>query len=115
MNKYKKNDILISPDGNKRKVLEVLGDLVFMSYTDEFEEHSDTAHYKEIDKNYTVEQEKYIPQEYEMYWTMGLDVGVYESTWYNVEVDQQMLALNLVFKTKEEALARYEEIINLIK
>jgi len=55
MNKYKKDDILISPDGNKRKVLEVLGDIVFLSEYEKFEVYN---HYKEIDQNYTVEQEK---------------------------------------------------------
>ena len=56
MNNYKKGQTLTDKDGNKRKVLEVLGDLVFISLKCDYEKSGScpVQHYKEIDqKNYT--------------------------------------------------------------
>jgi len=74
--------------------------------------------YKEIDQNYTVEQEKWKPRFEERYWTPisgDISVMAIETKWLNDENDHHRLALNLVFKTKEEALARYDEILLAIK
>ena len=104
-----------------RKVLEVLGDLYFISFMGKEEYRVGDIKMiecQEFDKdNYTVEQEKWKPSRNTRYWTvdLGSESHIEDYVWLDNNYDEKLLALNLVFKTEEEALARYSEIINLIK
>ena len=50
-------DVLIDTDGEERMILAVRNDLVDLSYCGGFEEHANTYHKKELQKNgYTIKQ-----------------------------------------------------------
>ena len=105
-----------------RKVIDVLENSVLLSMRDDRTIGSAIFTYEEIEKNnWKIErkEEKWIPEIGEKYFFP--DIGLTRnsspslSIWANDKTDQHRLELNLVFKTEEEAKARYDEIMEVIK
>lgn len=71
------------------------------------------------DLGWKLVKEKWVPDKKEVYFVPNLFCCMEEVSegfyWYGTENDNYRLAYNLVFKTKEEAIARREEILKLIK
>jgi hypothetical protein len=114
-------DVVESLIGDKHTVLEVLTQSCLLSSSGEIEVAANWNTFKELeDRGYTVkpkEEEKWVPSLNEMYYYVSISTIVTHNSnyWNGNEYDNTQLALNLVFKTKEEAIARAEEILEKIK
>jgi len=69
---------------------------------------------------FTLQEPKWTPEINELYYYVDIEpLGVYEESWSEQKEDKNRLSLNLIFphtpKGKEQAQARLEEVINLLK
>jgi len=112
-----KGQILERRNGGKQKVLEVLGDLYFLSGVDDFENANGCWTIQEIEGYFIIPVEKFCPKRNESYWTIFNLSGicVSESSWNDTEYDQARLAQGLVFQTEALAQAKLEEILEVLR
>jgi len=114
-------DVVESLIGDKHTVLEVLTQSCLLSSSGEIEVAANWNTFKELeDRGYTVKpkaDEKWVPEFGKNYYYASIgDPNKYNrNVWSDDSHDNHRLALNLVFKTKEEAIARTEEILEKIK
>ena len=114
---YKKNDILVSKEGYKRKVLAVVDSLHALSYDDDYKSCGSWHTQEELDQHgYTLDSSEWTPKQGEPYWSVSLGYKkVLVSDWDNDKIDNNRKQLNLVFKTKEQAEKRLAEVITFLK
>jgi hypothetical protein len=113
-------DVVVK-DGEEHTVLEVLTQSCLLSSSGEIEVAANWNTFKELeDRGYTVKpktKKKWAPKMSTGYYCPDVadsDKYLY-SIWENDSYDNHRLAYNLVFQTKEEAIARTEEILEKIK
>ena len=117
MTQFKKGDILVKRE-QKRKVLEVLGDLVFIIHISKLDTSIRPFIQKElIDNGWKLEEKEWTPEMNKPYFFphFGSSDKYNSNNWINDTVDNNLKNSTGVFQTKEEAIARYEEIIKSIK
>ena len=116
----KKGEVLERKNGgDKQKVLGILDDdLFFLSQINKLESPSFYPYTKEgIEENFILPKEKWMPEVGAQYLTLDLGVedGVVTSIWRSDTIDTARLDRNVVFKTKEEAIAAYEKVKEALK
>jgi len=114
MTQFKKGDIIVVGE-YKRKVMEVLGDLVFISQNDHTRSSGFNTHQELIDNGWKLEEKEWTPEINEEYFYPDFIECKYDwDTWVNDTNDNIRKNTVGIFKTPEEAIARYEEMIKLI-
>ena len=114
---YKKNDILVSKEGYKRKVLAVVDSLHALSCNDAYESCGNWYTQEELDEcGYTLDSSEWTPKQGEPYWSVSLGYKkVFVSNWDNDKIDNNRKQLNLAFPTRELAEKRLAEVITFLK
>jgi len=111
---------VVSEGGIEITVLEVLTQSCLLSNYKNTTTNS-WYKFKELENlGYTVKpkaEEKWVPEYGTTYYFADItNPGKYNlSVWFNYKYDKHRLAYNLVFKTKEEVIARTDEILDKIK
>jgi hypothetical protein len=114
-------DEVITEDGYVRTVLEVLTQSCLLSQSINNTAVLTWYTFKEIEhKGYTVKpkaEEKWVPCSETPYYVPNLSTTSKYNKYYwsDDDIDKTNLAHNLVFKTKQEAIVRGEEILEKIK
>jgi hypothetical protein len=111
-----KGQILKDKNDNDRvKVLEILGDIVFISTCHDHERVRSYYTLKEINDRFELPEEKWIPKDGETYYIP--DIGTpdlfFSAAWTNDKYDDLRMSRGIVFKTKEEAIAIAKEILGI--
>jgi len=127
MTQFKKGDILVN-GVEKRKVLGVCGDVLFVSYSsvgrsdsyngDDYDRVEDyRTHNSLIEFGWKLEEREWEPEMNNQYYFPDFSsIDKYgQSNWDNDKFDNNRKNTVGVFPTAEEAIARYDEIIKLIK
>lgn len=111
--KYITGQILVEKKSDfERKVLGVCDLVVFMSTYEDFNKFYDYVFTeKELDKYYTIKEEKFVPKGGERYWFVCDSGKVEWSGWGNFRYDKFRLSQGNVFRTREEAEAKLKELM----
>lgn len=118
MQDLKPNDILIR-DGEQIKVVAVYEHWVWGMYVNCNKENIQSIYAITflIEHGWKKKEAPWVPElEETYYFPLITDISKYDRYyWNNNGNDHQRFSLGLVFRTKEEALAKAEEIIKMIK
>jgi len=117
MTQFKKGDIIVRGE-DKRKVLGVCGEVVFVSQDNNYTKMGfHYTHQELIDNGWKLEEKEWKLEVGGEYFYPDINYsGKYNSSqWNNDRIDNRRKNTVGIFKTAEEAIARYEEIIKLIK
>lgn len=108
----------LTKNGERREIIDTTKDGKVVFYRDNGRDNWGILLTLLID-GWTIEEEpeKWVPKQDESYWIVmvGVNYKVVWRFWSDTKEEKKHLALNLVFRTEEEALARYEEIVSLIR
>lgn len=110
----KQGDIIVNAIG-ERKILAVNGDVVFIEKSNG---EVDVWTLKKVIVNgYTLKPQAWKPAYDETYYAPAIDYSIRycSAEWTDDSTDHHRLAHNLVFKDKESAIKRAEEILKMIK
>lgn len=108
----------IKKGDDKRKVLGVCGEMVFVSHSDNYEHHSASETQVYWERNgWSLVEEAWEPSRSDNYWTVSFDEdnGFREVSWMDDVFDRGRAKNGLVFKTQEEAQAMFERIMAMVK
>jgi hypothetical protein len=113
----KTGDILKEKNGPESvKVLGVFDEMYFVSQYDNHNKASN-ANYTLLDLKecFEIPEEKWVPEIGENYCLADIESAdyYYYTQWDNHKTDQMRLQRNLVFKTKEEAIARAKQLLGI--
>ncbi len=107
-----KGTILTNKNGDKRKILEVLGDLYFMFLEDDYVEHAVGYTKEQLETlGYTIPKEEWKIKKHDTYWFIGAGGDVYDAIWDNFDVDIKRKNFLGIFKSQQEA----QEALSKIK
>lgn len=115
MTKYPKGSY-IRKGSNRRKVLEELGELRFVSV--DFGDHSETSFYATVDELERLgwKEEEEWPKEGDKYWCIQGIGRLKEFIWYaDDSTDRPIRDFMGVFRTRKEAEERMEKIKGFVK
>jgi len=102
--------------GGERKILEILlGDIYFLSATNDFEAYGSTYTKKDIEKYFEIPKEKWEPNDGEEYFFIGCCGDIGKSFWNESGFDKYIYKIGNYFKTKEEAQKATEKFKALLK
>lgn len=112
----KKGDILVK-NISKIKVLEILGDIFFLSQDDDFEVVGDMYTKQEIlEDGWKVESPKWEPKMREIYWYISyIPAGIDFALWWGDSFDLAKQDGLGVYPTKEAAQAMYDKLVAFVK
>lgn len=106
----------------RTKVLGKCGLVVFLSDSNNFEASAETSRtlqeLQKFDYQLEVNEEPWVPKRGETYWIPMPNYGeadVGQEKWGDEGEDRDRLATNLVCKTREEALAKAQKMLDSIK
>jgi hypothetical protein len=102
-------------NGKTLKVLGVCDEVYFISGMCRHDVTGGSYTLSELQKYFEIPEEKWVPEIRERYYYASVDTRdyYYESCWSDDDVDQIRLQRNLVFKTKEEAIARAKQLLGI--
>ena len=112
----KTGDILISDKGEKRKILGVCDEMVFLSHLNKFSLYDyGCTHQYILDIGYKLEEKAWKPEIGEIYFYPEIDNSILNNwkRWEDDKQDNFRLSHNLVFKTAEEAITRAKEMLGI--
>lgn len=117
--KIKQGQILEHKNGGKKKVLGICGDAYFISVTSDYKLAANSIFtIEELEQDFTLPEEKWGPEEGEVYWTIDFMElsGVYSTYLHNEDTaDKKRIAKNNYFRTEQEARTAYEKIKEILK
>ena len=111
---WKTGDYIINGE-DKRKILFAGGELIVVSYCNKFEQ-ADFHNYtqKELEKEgYKLVEEDWLPTHGYRYWFVSGDGIIEWSEWVNDNSDKGYIKMGNCFKSKEQAEAYKQKLINL--
>ncbi len=116
MTKFPKGSYIVR-EGERRKVLEELGELRFVSFahlhTDWGTRVSDEYHIQELERDgWKVEEvkEEWRPKMGTAYYCVNIDGGILEQCWDDYHADENRLKVGNCYRTEEEAQAAAQRV-----
>ena len=115
MENIKIGDIVVR-GSDKRKVLAVLEEIVFLSEPNAFEKAGLYLTLEELkEENYTIQESKWEPIEDENYWWISGDGFIGQSFWRNNKTDNKYRNFLGVYETQQKAEEALLEIRKKLK
>lgn len=104
--------ILVNKDGEKRKILGVCGEVIFVSQTDDFNYSQNLYTRYELEKNgWSLLEEPWVPKNGEDYWKVDSDGDVYYRKNHDSESDHFHFKIGNYGRTKADAELYKQKLI----
>lgn len=104
--------ILVNKDGEKRKILGVCGEVIFVSQTDDFNYSQNLYTRYELEKNgWSLLEEPWVPGDEESFFTVLSDGDIKEIKWQICTKNYYRLRTNNIHRTHKNAELYRQKLI----